>query len=154
MTWSERARALLQNVWTHHQEELMRLERARMAKAANLDPDNYAMPYPSNQHISIQHTNSGLWKGALLGAALLSGGGIGALGVASSLGLLSGFFPDQSAAPQAASPSPVPPVTPSLTPIEQPAAPVIKPQRFRITIRAADGTPLATEEVSAEGGVQ
>lgn len=108
----------------------MRLERARMAKAANLDPDNYAMPYPSNQHISIQHSNGGLWKGALLGAALLAGGGLGTMGVASALGWLTTL----KSTPE------VPPAQP--LPATGAAAQLPRASRFKVTFRALDGTPL------------
>lgn len=127
MSWTERAQGLLQNVWTHHQAELMRLQRARLAKAANVDPDNYAMPFPPQQHVTIQPPPTGMLKGALLAAALLGAGGAGGLAAGALSGQLAPFFSQ----PQVTQPAP---------------APEAKPLRYRITFRTADGKPLRVEE--------
>ena len=139
MSWGDQARMLFQNVWSHHQSEMMRIERARQAKAAELDPDHYALPFPSQQKVMIQQSSSGLLKGALIAAACLGTGGVGTVAALHGLGLLEGAA--RILAPTA------PQIPPAATP-----APPANPTRYKVTFRTVDGREIPVGERDSSRG--
>lgn len=66
----------------HNQNQQTAMMRAAAAKAQGLDPKVYGTPLPgSNIDTTVNYHGGGWLKGAILAVALLTGGGLGILGL-------------------------------------------------------------------------
>ncbi len=116
-----RGRNTFLDMWTFDVAERMRIRRKSIARDAGLDESYDVGPaYPSEGPQIVNVSNGGgLFKGAVLAAGLLLGGGGSALGLASMLGA----FTDK---PAAVVPGPM------------------APAEWEITVESVDGEPVIT----------
>jgi hypothetical protein len=116
---SDDERALIRNLQTHDLAESLRLRRAAHAKAANLPPEAFSLPFPGNQSSVVNNHASGWLKGSLLSTALLTLGGLAGAGL--------GRLPVNGDRPALPGPAPARPT------------PELKAQEYEIDFRVEGG---------------